>query len=50
MEPNPDEEDIDDVVLNDEIEHHWRMFFEDNNEGVDGTNALIYAKKCYVYN
>ena len=43
MEPDTDEEDIEDVVINDEREHHWRMVFEDNNGGVDGTKALIHA-------
>ena len=27
VETDTDEEEIDDVVLNDEIERHWRMFF-----------------------
>ena len=26
------------------------MVFEDNNGGVDGTKALLHAKKWYVYN
>ena len=28
---DPDEEDIEDMVLDDERECHWRMVFEDNN-------------------
>ena len=50
MEIDPDEEDIKDVGLNDERERHWRMVFEYNNGGVDGTNSLLHAKKWDVYN
>ena len=50
MEPDPDEEEIKDVVLNDERERNWRMVFEYNNGGVDGTKSLLYARKCDVYN
>ena len=38
------------MVLGDERERHWRMVFEDNNGGVDGTKALLHAKKWDVYN
>ena len=38
------------MVLDDNRERHWRMFFEDNNGGVRGTKALIHAKKWDVYN
>ena len=31
VEPDTYEEDIQDVVLDDERERHWRMLFEDNN-------------------
>ena len=31
MDPDTDEEDIQDVVLDDERERHWRILFEDNN-------------------
>ena len=50
MDPDPDEENIKDVVLDDEIERHWRMIFEDNNGGVDGTKALLHANNWDVYN
>ena len=49
MDPDPDEENIKDVVLDDEIERHWRMIFEDNNGGVDGTllpNMKIGRASC----
>ena len=48
MEPDTDEEEIEDVVPDNEIERHWHMVFEDNNGGVDGTKALLYAKKWDV--
>ena len=38
------------MLLDDDRERHWRMVFEDNNRGVDGTEALLYAKKWDVYN
>ena len=50
MGTDPDEEEIDYVVLDDERERHWHMVFEDNNGGVDGTKALLVAMKWDVYN
>ena len=50
VETYPDEEKTKDLVLDDDREHHWRMFFQYNNGGVDGTKALLHAKKWYVYN
>ena len=44
VDTDPDEEEIEDVVLDDD------MVFEDNNGGVDGTKALLHAKKWGVYN
>ena len=48
VNPDTNEEDIKDMVLDDDREHHWHMVFEDNNGEVDGTKALIHAKKWYV--
>ena len=48
MELDPDEEEIGDLVLDDERDRHYRMVFEYKNEGVDGTKALLHAKKCDV--
>ena len=50
MEPDPDEEEIYYVVLDDGRERHWRMVLEDNSGGVDGKKALLHANKWYVYN
>ena len=49
MEDDPEEEDIEDVKLDNKREHHWRMFFEDNNGGVDNKKALLHVKRWYVY-
>ena len=50
VEPDTDEEEISDVVLDDERERYWRMVFEDNNGGVYVTKALLHAKNWDVYN
>ena len=33
------------MVLDDEIDRHWRMIFEGNNGGVDGVKALLHTKQ-----
>ena len=48
VEPDPDEDYIKYVFLNDEIERHWSMVFQDNNGGLDGTKALLHAQKWDV--
>ena len=48
MEPDPGEEEIEYLVLDDERARHWRMVFEDNNGGLDSTKALLHAKKWDV--
>ena len=40
---------MEDVRLNDEIKHHWRMVFEGNDCGVDNEKVFIHAKRRYVY-
>ena len=50
MDPYPDGEEINAVVLDDERECHWSMVFEDNNGWVDGTKDLLHGKKWDVYN
>ena len=49
MEDGIDEEDMDDVNLGDEKEHHCRMVFEKKNGGVDDKKVLLHAKRWYVY-
>ena len=50
VDPDPDEEEIEDVVLDNDRERHWRMVFQDNNGGVDRMKSLLHAKKWSVYN
>ena len=49
MDLDLDEEGMDDVIINDEREHHWRMFFKDNYGGVDSKKAILHAKRWDVY-
>ena len=49
MEDDTDEEDMDDINLDDEREHHCRMVFEENNGGVDDAKALLHAKRWDIY-
>ena len=44
VEDDPDEEEMDDVNLDDERGHHWRMVFEDNDRGVDDEKSLLTTK------
>ena len=48
LEIDPDEEEKDDINIEDEREHHWRNFFEDNEGGVD-EKALLHAKRWDLY-
>ena len=49
VEDDPDEEDMDNVNLDDKMERHWRMVFEDNDGGVDDVKALLHAKRWDLY-
>ena len=49
VEDGPDEEDMDDISLDDEREHHWRMVFQDNGRGVDDAKAFLHAKGWDIY-
>ena len=49
MEDDPYEEDMDDVNLDDERKHHWRMVLEDNEGGVEDAKELLHAKRCDIY-
>ena len=44
MEVDPYEEEKDDINIDDERERRWRIFFEDNEGGVD-KKALLHAKR-----
>ena len=49
MEDDPDEEEMHNVNLENEREHHWRKVFEDNDGGVDNAKALLHDKSCDIY-
>ena len=49
MEDDPNENEMDGVNLDNERERHWRMVFDDNDEGVDDAKALLHAKRSDVY-
>ena len=40
---------MEDVRLDDERERLWRMFFDDNNGGVDDEKMILHNKMWYVY-
>ena len=48
VEPDPDEEDIEVVVLYDEREQYWCMVFKDNNGRVEGKKYLHHEKRWDV--
>ena len=49
MEQDPDEEDMEYLKLDNDRERHWRMVFEDNDEGVDDKKELLHAKRWDIY-
>ena len=49
MDPDTDEEDMEDVIHDDKIERHRRMVFKDKNRGVDGEKSILHGKRWDVY-
>ena len=49
MEPDPDEEDMEDVRLDDERERHWRMVLGYNDRVLNDEKLIIHDKRWYVY-
>ena len=49
MEDDPNEEVMDNVNLDNEREHHWRMVSEDYYGGVDDAEALLHANRWDIY-
>ena len=45
MYPYQYEEEMEDGILDNVIEHHWRVVFEDNGGGVENQNAILHAKR-----
>ena len=50
VEIYPDKEEIKYVVLDDDIDLHWRMVFEDKNGRVEGKKVLLHENRWDVYN
>ena len=44
VDPYPDEEDMENMILDNEIELHWKMGFKGNSRGVDNQKEIIHAK------
>ena len=44
-----DEEDMEDIVLDEKREIHWRMIFGKHEVAGDDYKALLYAKRWYLY-
>ena len=40
---------MEDVSVDDEREHLWRMVLDNNEVGRDGEKALIHARRWYIY-
>ena len=49
MEAYLDEEEMEGAIIYNEIKHHWRMIFEDNEGGVDGEKEVLHTKIWDVY-
>ena len=43
--PDPDEEEVEDVRLDNERECHWRMVSEDNDGGVDNRISIMHDER-----
>ena len=49
VDPDPDEEDMAGVRLDNKRERNWRMVFEDNDGGVGDQKSVLHAKRWDVY-
>ena len=49
MEPDLDEGYMEDVWLNDKIDHHWMMVFLWSYGGVDNPKLILHDRRSYVY-
>ena len=49
MDPHPDEEEVEYLILDNKREHHWRMVFEDNDGGVDNEKVVLHANRWDFY-
>ena len=39
VEPEPGEEEIEDMKLDEKRDHHWRIIFKDNDVGVEKSES-----------
>ena len=49
MEDYRYKKEMEDKNLDNDMEHHWRMVFDDNSGGADNKKALIYPNRWDVY-
>ena len=48
MQADPDDEDMEEVRLDDEIYHHWKMVLNNNNGGVDYEKDILHDQRWDV--
>ena len=49
MYPYQYEEEMEDWILDNLIEHNWRVVFEDNGGGVENQKSILHAKRQVIY-
>ena len=49
VDQDTDEEDMEGLILDHKRERQWRMFFEDNDRGVDDQKVILHEKRWDVY-
>ena len=49
VNPDPDEEDMEYVILDNERQPHCRIVFKDNGGGVDDQKTILRARRWDVY-
>ena len=49
MEADTDEEEMENTRLDDKRQNHWRLFFEDNKEGMYDGKTILNDKMWDVY-
>ena len=49
MDPDPDEDETEDVRLVNKRERHWRIVLDYNDGGTENDKALIHDNMWYLY-
>ena len=49
MESDPNEEEVEDVRLDNEIQRHWRIGFQDNQGRVYDEKSILHTKRWDIY-